>query len=148
MKVTALPVGIPLLAAAVVLGAPSRAESCSCGPPRPVLEALQEAKAVFLGVVVSVGKPVLDGEGAFGPLVVRFRVSRAWKGVSGEDVEVRTAVLGTACGYSFEVGEEYLVYTYVEPALAGASSPDDRVWQWTSDCSRTAHFRDAERSDL
>jgi ankyrin repeat protein len=153
MKATALPVGIPLLSAVVVLGWPSRAESCSCGPPLSVLEARDEAKAVFLGVVVSMSKPVLGSDGDFGPLVFRFRVSRAWKGVRREVVDVRTAGIGTACGYFFKIGEEYLVYAYEATreglaATGAVTGRSDDLALWTSMCSRTMHFRNAEQGDL
>jgi hypothetical protein len=46
MKATALPVGIPLLSAVVVLGWPSRAESCSWTTVKALLAAGAEVNAV------------------------------------------------------------------------------------------------------
>ncbi len=39
---------------------------------------------------------------------VRFRVSKLWKGKESKDVVVRTAWMGPACGYGFEIGQEYV----------------------------------------
>jgi hypothetical protein len=143
MKALALRVGIPLLGIAVLLASPSPAEPCSCQPPVSALQA--RAAAVFLGRVESVLGLRPGMYGLFESRVFRFRVSRAWKGVSSEYVDVETAEVGTACGYPFEVGEEYLVYAYGEPTPS-ASVPGQRPG--TSACTRTAHFSEAEERDL
>jgi len=60
----------------------------------------------------------------------RLRVSRAWKGVAAETVEVGTTSALGSCGYPFEVGEEYLIFGAPEIPLlsfegeAGVRSPD------------------------
>jgi uncharacterized protein len=145
MKALALRVGIPLLGIAVLLASPSPAEPCSCQPPVSALQARAAAAAVFLGRVESVLGLRPGMYGLFESRVFRFRVSRAWKGVSSEYVDVETAEVGTACGYPFEVGEEYLVYAYGEPTPS-ASVPGQRPG--TSACTRTAHFSEAEERDL
>jgi MYXO-CTERM domain-containing protein len=43
---------------------------------------------------------------------VVFEVVRTWKGANAERLEVRTSQSSASCGYGFEVGQSYLVYTY------------------------------------
>lgn len=49
-----------------------------------------------------------------------------WKGTLGEDIAIRTLQTDAECGYSFEVGGEYLVYALLEDGAL-----------YTSICSRT-----------
>jgi hypothetical protein len=81
-------------------------------------EALARAAAIFEGRVVSV--TAQDGTNR-----VVLAVTQSWRGVSHETVTVETAILESACGYPFEVGQSYLVYT----------EPGDRLQ--VSLCSRT-----------
>lgn len=57
-------------------------------------------------------RPLLDRLGLTdtGAHVVRFRVIKSWKGVSGSEVVVRTRLTGEACGYPFILGAAYLVF--------------------------------------
>ncbi len=113
------------VAAVVIMGtlvAP-QAFACSCLPPPPPLEALASAGAVFAGTVVSI-TPV-----AGQPLVsVEFAVDNSWKGVSTAATHLVTYEDSAGCGYTFEVGTQYLVYALVD----GERAP----W-WTHLCSRT-----------
>ena len=43
-------------------------------------------------------------------VVATFEVSSQWKGHSGHEYVVRTPGSSSACGYPFELGQEYLVY--------------------------------------
>ena len=123
----------------------SSAWACSCLPPAPPKEALEEADAVFLGVVErnEVTGPLqkTDMEGATGYGKWRpdysgkeatFRVITTWKGTPQEVIRVETSFYGTMCGYNFEVGFEYLVY----------ARESDGVLH-TSICSRTRPRHDA-----
>jgi len=65
---------------------------------------------------------------------VRFSVTRRWKGVSSEEVVVRTARDSAACGFAFEVGQDYVVY---------ASAEDEAGTLSTGLCDRTALVADA-----
>jgi hypothetical protein len=82
---------------------PGRSLACKCAPPPPVPEALQQASAVFEGIVAQLAPA--DEE-----LEVTLRVTQAWKGVSTESVRVRTRKDTAACGVAFEAGRSYLVY--------------------------------------
>jgi ankyrin repeat protein len=118
--------------------------------------ALQESDAVFLGMVVSTREVDLTREGYRAAFGYTIRVSQAWKGVARGTVEVGTSSSGTACGYPFVLGEEYLIYAHSEEAadatrsLLGLVAADSRPRPrfWTSSCTRTKSFWIAEQEDL
>ena len=78
--------------------------ACSCLPPPPPLEALEQSTAVFVGRVVEIR--AADEM----RLEVLFEVERSWKGVSGRRILVWTPSNEAACGMTFMWGERYLVY--------------------------------------
>jgi hypothetical protein len=104
-----------------VLGAvfllPDCASACSCAvPPGSQKErvefAVSDSEAVFSGEVVDFEEGA-DSTPIFGPIeTVSFRVSEVWKGPQRETLEVSTPTQGSACGYAFKEGQEYLVYAY------------------------------------
>jgi hypothetical protein len=68
---------------------------------------LDKSYAVFAGKVVDIER---DQKGPFGGVdKVSFRVSEVWKGPERETLELTTQSQGSACGYSFSEGREYLV---------------------------------------
>jgi len=89
------------------------AYACSCSGERPVSEYIEKSSSTFVGTVQSA-----EPNSKAGGYDIRFvNVSRVW-GVWVNDypddgqVTVRTSSLGAGdCGYPFEEGEEYLVYT-------------------------------------
>jgi hypothetical protein len=100
--------------------APATTWACSCVVPPPPLEAKADAAHVFSGTVKNIapsGQQDLD---------VTIDVITVWKGSVGEEITVTTMDNSAACGFQFEVGNEYLVYTY---------EADDSVQ--VSLCSRT-----------
>lgn len=97
----AVAIGICVIDSLVLNSSPAFA--CSCSGPDPVSEELTQSDAVFMGEASQVRK---DQTG----ITVEFMVSKAWKGISTERITVVTADSGASCGYSFEEGEEYLVY--------------------------------------
>lgn len=82
----------------------SSAHACSCVDPLSVAEALEYRDLIFLGKVQSVTQ---DGE----MNAVLFEVSRVWKGEADAQVEVLTSAWSASCGYSFQIQNEYLVYS-------------------------------------
>jgi hypothetical protein len=89
------------------------AMACSCAAPATPADALARSSAAFVGRVTDIDKPLLDSLGltTSGLHYVTFEVTRSWKGVASDRVVVRTRLSGEACGYRFEIGQEYLVYT-------------------------------------
>lgn len=110
--------------------APShRVYACSCATSS-VSEALGNASFVFSGRVIdirnsrSVDAQVFSGTD---PLYIFFEVVEIWKGRPYKTMVVSTAIDGASCGYSFQVGIEYMVYTYGDDPFPNVSL-----------CSRTA----------
>lgn len=99
----------------------TRAFACSCAGPRPASEVYQNSDAVFVGKAIDI-----QSEGFLS--TVRFTVEMAWKGVSDDNIILKTASSGAACGYGFEEGRDYLVYAYgspesLETGLCGRTQP-------------------------
>jgi hypothetical protein len=79
---------------------------------------LASAEAVFTGTVVAVRDTMIDTRAEYGPFPRRYvtlRVDRAWKGVESQTVVIQTGLGGGDCGFPFERGESYLVYTHGQP---------------------------------
>lgn len=100
---TALVVGLLFLSIA-----PSAARACSCLPPPPPAEALDNAAAVFEGRATGVVK---DGR----QQRFSFEVLRVWKGDVEARTEVTTATDSATCGRGYATGEIYVIYAYRGP---------------------------------
>jgi hypothetical protein len=121
------------------------AYACSCAPPGSPQDALNDATAVFGGTVTAIeapfGTPICKETFPFidvvvssgDPVRVIFEVTDVWKGAVDRRVIVTTSRNGASCGYSFQVGERYLVY-------ASSQSTELRA----SLCSRTNHLAQAQ----
>ena len=116
--------------------------ACSCGSIPDVSVALDEAQDVFAGRVVALELVAIhdvDPTSSFAPehLKVTFAVHSIWKGEVEELTTVFTGFACCICGFPFEIGEHYLVYTH--------ASTDELTY--TSICSRTK-LLDAASDDL
>jgi hypothetical protein len=110
---------------------PDCASACSCAiesnPKERVEFAVSDSEAVFSGEVVDFEKGA--DSTMFGPTeTVSFRVSEVWKGPQRETLEVSTPTQGSACGYAFKEGQEYLVFAYtgkqgLETDLCSSNKP-------------------------
>ena len=132
----------PLLTVQLTAGA-GRAHGCSCLQPRPPLEALEGASAVFSGRVVSL--ETFSFELEFGPdhteafWSVELDIDRVWKGPVASTTFVYVWH-GPACGYgNFEIGEDFLVYTQQR---IDDEVDDDTLF--VSFCSRTQPLERAQ----
>jgi Tissue inhibitor of metalloproteinase len=95
----------------LVLYPPKCAYACSCAP-FSIQRAISSSDAVFSGEVVDL-QTGTSASRIFGPSdTATLRVSEAWKGTDQSTLEVSTPSQGSACGYPFEEGQEYLVYAY------------------------------------
>jgi hypothetical protein len=126
--------GICLIA--IYIGLPSSAQACECaGGYLSAYAELKYSDSVFIGEVVELKKvnisPAYEGAVPY-ELEVKFKVKRAWKGVAGKSIILRTEAEG--CIVGFAKGKKYLVY---------ASIYKDRLR--TSYCSRT---KELSRADL
>jgi hypothetical protein len=97
-----------LVAVTALSLAPSAARACSCLPPPPPGEALDNAAAVFEGRVTGV---VLEGR----QQRFSFDVIQTWKGDVDAHAEITTASDSAACGRSYTTGQIYVVYAYRGP---------------------------------
>jgi len=87
---------------------PHVASACSCLPPEPPQGALEKAEAVFVGRVIAIED---QGGGETLPeRAYQFEVSRFWKGEGAETITLTSALSSAACGRSYAMDEEYLVY--------------------------------------
>ena len=109
-----------------------RADACSCLPPPPAMDSLEQASAVFAGKVVKVNPT--PSQTNVEPIQVTFEISKVWKGELNKTTIVRTAANSAMCGNYFEIGEKYLVYAY-----------SDGEELMTNLCSRTARLKDAKQ---
>ena len=104
-------------------------EACSCiWPPQLPVPSAASANSVFSGRVISITSVTKEDFGfQFNELQVRFQVSDVYKGNAlDSEVVVTTSDGGASCGYSFAMGQSYLVYAFGEES-------DLR----TGSCSRT-----------
>ena len=104
-----------LLLTVVLLGTayPGRADACTCAPPAAMCAVYWRVSTVFAGTVRDI-QPVPERPGM---LAVRFDVDQRGRGVESDSVTIESAPQdGVNCGYTFRVGERYVVY-----ASAGAN---------------------------
>lgn len=109
---------ILLLATSLLVLSANSANACTCAPTTPK-QSFESSSAVFSGGVIDVvgqetgsNEPVSSNE----PVKVIFEVSKVWKGKVEQQLVVTTPASEASCGYSFQEGEEYLVYAYAQEA--------------------------------
>ena len=115
---------LPLAAlSAFLLAPPSPAWACSCVPPDPPPIAFANTDAVFAGRVTQISDPRWPGGlvSSADPVRVVFQVNDSWKGVTTTTVLIATAVSGASCGYTFDVGRQYVVYAYNNNGVWGTN---------------------------
>jgi hypothetical protein len=95
-----------------LVGSASVSIACTCmhlrGDPAAAFTA---SSAVFSGKVLEIteGESAMPASGVK-ELTVKFRVEKSWKLVRKDEVMVLTVNTGNLCGFTFKVGERYLVY--------------------------------------
>ena len=116
-----------LLAGGLVFALPARALACSCVPPPPVEEAIEQSDAVFTGTVTS-SEPRTGSKIRFSaePVTYTFTVDRVVAGDVGSTVEVTTAAMEASCGIEFRADTRYVVF-----------ATDSGDYLETNSCTRT-----------
>ena len=104
-----------LTLAMTVVWRPDAARGCTCGPEATLKEAAASSDLVFAGRVTNVAAidpPVVPAASVIPYIgyVVTFEVRTMWKGARSDTVDVWTPHPGSACGYAFAPGQDYLVY--------------------------------------
>jgi MYXO-CTERM domain-containing protein len=106
---------LAVTAALLSLAAPQIADACSCmKAPSPVIAA-KDAEAVFEGKVISVEdfeKSMPPGDYKVKARRYKVEVIRSWKGMvtTGETIDIETADNSAACGRTYELNTNYLIY--------------------------------------
>jgi len=107
-KLVLLPIVQSILVLSVIL-TPNSVNACSC-VSQTVEEAVSSSDAIFEGRVLEVGTSANEDSESALINMVRMRVVRSWKGVTEEQLILRTANNEAGCGYPFRVNQSYLVY--------------------------------------
>ena len=109
-----LALGIALLGIWLSSASAEPSYACDCPSPGSPSEALAQSHSVFRGVVASISM-VEREDGSWGsddPVDVEFAVSEVWKGPTSQIRTLETVRSELSCGFEFELGAEYIVYTY------------------------------------
>jgi hypothetical protein len=124
------------IATSLLVLAANAANACSCLRTTPQ-ESFKNSSTVFAGKVIDIveQKPV-DEQSSRNPddssfaegFKVIFEVSKVWKGQSNRQLVVMTSGNSASCGYSFQKGQEYLVYasnqgTQLQTGLCSGTQP-------------------------
>ena len=135
---------VSILSFVALLLTPSVAFACSCDllasfgktEKQLIKLAREKSQTVFAGEVTEIIlEQTIPGEDA--PVAeVRFKVLQSWKGATTKTLTVFTANICCICGYTFKVGERYIVYTYI-------SDDDEKLW--TNICTRTKPLSEAAK---
>lgn len=112
--------------AALLVINPDRSFACVCVPSGPPAQELPRATAVFAGKVIKIEPSSASVWRGVDSVNVTFQVSKVWKGPLRRTLTVLTARWGIDCGYEFQSGQEYLVYSL---------GTEDQLVVWL--CSRT-----------
>ena len=88
----------------------SSVKACSCMEPAPVMEAVSQSDAVFLGTVKEIRDESFRRR-------VTVLVSESWKGVETNTVMLYTGFNDGDCGLPVTVGSRYLFYANVNENL-------------------------------
>jgi hypothetical protein len=124
-----------LVAASILFLTPSIGSACTCGLPYPIRtlkQQVSEARRLSAGIFAGEVVEVIDNPEAL-YVVVKLRVIESWKPVTAKEATVYTGRGGGDCGYSFQIGENYLVYAYKY----------NKTVLGTNICQRTQKLRDA-----
>lgn len=135
MKLSA--VLLSVFVVAFLLAFPKSSYACSCELPlakdsvkKQVKQAKKKSQAVFTGEVLEITEP---SDKNF--LLVKIRVESNWKGAEGNEIVIVTGKGDGDCGYSFTIGQKYLIYAY-QTSNSQLS---------TNICQRTALLSEAEK---
>jgi len=139
----------PTLILAAFLFASPCSHACTCSALNPVCSAYWQTPVVFLGKVVErelvshteTTVRNLDGSRSTvespGYYRVRFLVLQTFRGEPQQEITILTNEQGSACGFSFEDANEYVVF----------ASPNQESGEfWTSTCTLT-HKVEAGKDD-
>ncbi len=143
---------------------------CTCGPTRSVFDEYDKATYVVIGTVVEHQTTIKTDSSEYKRLIEKgineVQASRftsvgyshykivlsepSYKGfLKSDTLIIQTALSSGACGYSFQIGKEYVVYGYdskLEKELPIPFTEFESIW--TNGCTRTKLSSVKERKTL
>lgn len=143
--------------------------ACSCDGEGTVSASVKYSDVVFSGQVVSrILTTNYDSLGVVATgdtsniyikwrdrptAVVRIKVNKMYKGqLVSDTLTILTPPNGGACGYNFQVGQNYIVYATVFDEMLGTHDLKRRTFDnhtfWTHQCTRTQNWNSAEESEI
>lgn len=126
-----------LLSVGIFLGfSSSGALACKCMVPKGPIEEMITSHSVFVGTVQDITM-VKESENTISSVKgkkVSFNIEEVFKWDTKNAISITTADDSATCGFNFEKGEKYIVYTHNTPE-----------WEKVSLCSRTTLLNDAEK---
>ncbi len=105
-----------LVLVAILACSPVAALACSCAHYGvPLCQIFWNADAVFVGQVLTIETITIPMEAGNSTIqvqrrVMRFKVSKTYRGNVGAETLVQTGIGGGDCGYRFETGRNYVVF--------------------------------------
>jgi ketosteroid isomerase-like protein len=128
---------------AYLMLSPDVALACSCSNPalegksveQQIAEAKERAAVIFSGKVVEIIGDKNSGDETSGEFEVKLNVLESWKGIAASRISVFTANSSSLCGYTFRVGESYLIYAH--------DFSNGKQKLETNICTRTRRLADA-----
>jgi hypothetical protein len=122
---------------AILAGGSMRALACSCARVGPVCESFWATDVVFVGEVETIETITVPMEAGSSTIqaqqhVVRFKVSKTYRGDVGNATMVQTGMGGGDCGYHFEIGHSYVVFGHrwngaIYAGICSATQPAEKA---------------------
>lgn len=88
--------------------------ACDCDGTSSFETEFKNSDEFFVGQVISI-KPYKGQkkQKLFAEFIVEFKIDKIYKGTATENIKVITSVAIASCGYPFEKGKTYLVYSFI-----------------------------------
>ena len=143
--------------------------ACSCDGKGTVSGNVKYADVVFSGQVISKTLTtnydslgiVVTGDTSkmyfswreFPTTIVRIKVDKMFKGqLVSDTLTILTPPNGASCGFSFQVGQKYIVYATIFDEMPITDKLKRRSFDnktfWTHQCTRTQHWNITEENEI
>ena len=141
---------------------------CTCAPQVSVSEAFNGSAWVVIGTIIdhqaileidtatyrsmidqgnNENQAVRASSGGFSQYTLLLS-EPTYRGISRSDtIMIRTEMTSFDCGYSFQIGEKYIVYGYNPTREPRAFAPKFAFF-WTDNCTRTTPFNEKEKQKI
>ena len=127
--------------------------ACSCvgtneSLSKKVEKAFIQSDLIIIGKVIDI-KIVNTGKfkSSADPIIYKFEIIKAVKGkLKKEIIEIASETNGASCGYKFELGKSYLVYS--RKSTHFSSMTNNKFDFVTSLCDRTQKLKNVNKNEL